>query len=229
MRNWITFLLILCAGATPASANKDISAGLPDSTIVSDMGNSIFMNGIPIKVVSISVSKSIKEVSSHFYKTWLEQGWVTHLRRHGDNIIVSASNRKFLKTATLQKTAEYKTNGTLSLTNLPERIEHGVGPDYIVGSHMPKPLNTKILNEVKVRDQKGESIMTTLTNLYDEEQNINFYRISMKDQGWSEKKFTRTDNSKNAILVFEKENQEATFTILRQGQQVFVTSNFLAP
>lgn len=227
---FLLFLSVLpFVSSLTALADVALTDGLPPSTVVYEMGESVHVNGVPLKVVAISVSKPIQEVGTFFYKHWLDQGWTTELRRHGESIIVSGSNRQYLKTVSLTKSGESKTEGSISLSNLPTRLAKGIGADYAVGEHLPKPLNTLVLNEVKVRDAKGESIMTTMSNFFDEEQNINFFRLSMSDRGWKERKFSRPGNGKNGILIYAKGRQETTFTIVRQGNQVFVTANALSP
>jgi hypothetical protein len=202
--------------------------GLPEETTVSKLGDEVYVNGIPAEIVAIAVPDSVKNTASYFLKRWTEAGWKTNLQRNGDYIIVSATDLNVQQVATLIKTGEHKTEGTLSVTDLPARLADGKGSDYEVGKHLPKPMNTLVLNEVKVRDDVGESIMTTLANYYDVEQNTAFYRERMFELGWTERKLKHMPDGKATVLVFERPGREATFTILLQNRQTFITVNWLS-
>ena len=49
----------------------------------------------------------------------------------------------------------------------------------------------------------------------------------MVEQGWKEKRRKTVVEGKSVILVFSRANQEATFTMVRQQQQTFVTVNWI--
>ena len=90
-----------------------------------------------------------------------------------------------------------------------------------------KPVKSMVLNEVRIRDAVGESIMTTLTNPFDVEQNAAFYQERMVEDGWKLKRRKTVEENKSLILVFEKPGKESTFTFVRQKRQSFVTVNWI--
>lgn len=222
---------LLCLPGRPALAQAlgDLkNLGLPEKTTVAKIGNEIFVNGFPAQMIGIAVPDSVKNTATFFLTKWTEAGWRTNLQRNGDYIIVSAANDKLQMVATLNKTGENKTEGSISLTDLPARLAAGKGPDVEVGKHLPKPLDSLVLNEVRIRDDLGESIMTTIGNFYDIEQNAAFYRERMYELGWKESKFKRMPDGKATILVFERPGKEATFTIVLLNKQTLVTVNWLS-
>jgi hypothetical protein len=228
--SWLVVCTLIVLTTTQASAQLSEEGerfGLPEETTVTKVGDEVFVNGVPMEMVAIAVPDSVKNTATYFLKRWTEAGWETNLERNGDYIIVSAVDLNVQQVATLIKTGENKTEGTISVTDLPSRLAEGKGGDYEVGKHLPKPKNTLVLNEVKVRDAVGESIMTTLANYYDVEQNTAFYRERMFELGWSERKLKYTPDGKATILVFDQPGREATFTILLQNRQTFVTVNWL--
>jgi hypothetical protein len=204
------------------------NVGLPEKTTIAKIGNEIFVNGVPTEMIGIAVPDSVKNTAAFFLAKWTADGWKTNLQRNGDLIIVSAVNEKYQKVATLTKTGENKTEGSISLTDLPARLVAGKGGDFESGKHLPKPPQTMVLNEVLIRDDLGESITTTLANFYDVEQNTAFYRERMFELGWKERKFKRLPDGKGSILIFERPGKEATFTVLLQKRQTFVTVNWVS-
>lgn len=213
----------LSAEMLPEAANL----GLPDKTAITKLGDEIFVNGIPTKMIGIAVPDSIKNTAAFFLAKWTHDGWQTNIERNGDYVIVSAFNKQYQKVATLTKTGEDKTEGSISLTDMPARMASGKGPDFEAAKHLPKPINTMVLNEVLIRDETGESIMTTMGNFYDVQQNTAYYRERMFELGWKEQKYKSVGDGKGTILVFSRPGKEATFTIFLQNRQTFVTVNWL--
>lgn len=224
----VALFVVTFGCATAQSFDEAKELGLPEKTVVAKLGNEIFVNGMPMKMIGIAVPDSIKNTATFFLEKWTSEGWRTNLQRNGDFIIVSAVDRKYQKVATLTKAGETKTEGSISLSDLPARMAAGKGPDIETAKHLPKPLNTMVLNEVLVRDDVGESIMTTLSNSYNVEQNVAFYRERMFELGWKERKYKRVGDGKGTILIFERSGKEATFTVLLQNRQTFVTVNWLS-
>jgi hypothetical protein len=185
------------------------------------------VNGLKLDVIGISVPLSIKDTSLFFLAKWSQEGWKTSIERNGDFIFVNATNYKVQKVASLTKRGDQKTDGSISVSDLPYRLSVGKKTDLEVGKHLPKPLNTVVMNEVLTRDKMGESIMTTLMNGYSQEQNSGFYRERMVELGWREQKNKVLPDGKGTILVFEKAGQEATFTFFVQKGQNFITVNWL--
>jgi hypothetical protein len=173
------------------------------------------------------VPASIKETAVFFARKWASEGLVVNVERNGDLIAVMAGDGKFQRVATLTKTGDNSTEGSLSLTDLPRRMTEGGGPQLPVAEHLPKPYHTLVLNEVRVRDAAGESIFTTLANSFDVEQNAAFYQERMHEQGWKERRHKTVSEGHSVIEVFERGNQEATFTMVRQQRQTFVTVNWI--
>ena len=205
----------------------ELGSGLPANTKLTKLGDEIYLNGIPAEVVGIAVPASIKETAVFFARKWASEGWAVKVERNGDLILVMSSNDVFQRVASLTKTGEASTEGSLSLTDMPLRLKNGGGPQLPVGEHLQKPSSTMVLNEIRIRDQAGESIFTTMANDFNVEQNAAFYQERMVEQGWKEKRRKTVVEGKSVILVFAQANKEATFTMVRQKQQTFVTVNWI--
>lgn len=230
LRLLVVCLLCLAHGtlaALEAERNDSVAAGLPLNTKLTRLGDEIYLNGVPAEVVGIAVPASIRETSLFFAKKWNADGWRVNVERNGDFIAVTSTNGKLQRVAMLTKTGENSTEGSLSMTDMPLRMINGGGPQLPVAEHLPKPMKTMVLNEVLVRDATGESILTTLTNGFDVEQNAAFYRERMVELGWKEKRHKTVVEGKGVIIVFERPRKEATFTVVRQQRQTFVTVNWL--
>ena len=205
----------------------ELGSGLPANTKLTKLGDEIYLNGIPAEVVGIAVPASIKETAVFFARKWASEGWAVKVERNGDLIMVMSSNDVFQRVASLTRTGDASTEGSLSLTDMPLRLKNGGGPQLPVGEHLQKPSNTMVLNEIRIRDQAGESIFTTMANEFNVEQNAAFYQERMVEQGWKEKRRKTVVEGKSVILVFAQANKEATFTMVRQRQQTFVTVNWI--
>lgn len=224
---WLFVVVSTSSLAVNAPRGPGLEEGLPADTKLTKLGDEIHLNGIPAEIVGIAVPSSIKETAVFFARKWASEGWKVKVERNGDLIMVISSNDVFQRVATLTKTGEASTEGSLSLTDIPLRLRTRGGNLLPVGEHLQKPINTMVLNEVRVRDQIGESILTTMANDFNVEQNSAFYQERMVEQGWKEKRRKTVTEGKSVILVFERARQEATFTMVRQNLQTFVTVNWI--
>ena len=227
MLGWLLLVVCTNSAAINMARGPELGSGLPANTKLTKLGDEIYLNGIPAEVVGIAVPASIKETAVFFARKWASEGWAVKVERNGDLILVMSSNDVFQRVASLTKTGEASTEGSLSLTDMPLRLKNGGGPQLPVGEHLQKPSSTMVLNEIRIRDQAGESIFTTMANDFNVEQNAAFYQERMVEQGWKEKRRKTVVEGKSVILVFAQANKEATFTMVRQKQQTFVTVNWI--
>lgn len=224
---WSFLLVCTTSAAINMARAPDLESGLPANTKLTKLGDEIYLNGFPAKIVGIAVPASIKETAVFFARKWALEGWNVNVERNGDLILVMSNTDTFQRVASLNKTGDASTEGSLSLTDLPMRMKNGGGYQLPVGEHLQKPIKTMVLNEVRIKDQLGESILTTMANDFNVEQNTAFYQERMVEQGWKEKRHKTVEEGKGVILVFVQGNKEATFTMIRQKQQTFVTVNWV--
>lgn len=178
-------------------------------------------------MIGVAIPLSIKEASKFLGDVWSKDGWTVNLERSGDLVLVMAVDGHFQKVASLNKTGADSTEGVISLTDMPNRLATGEGEQLPIAEHLIKPVNSTVLNEIRVRDGSGEAITTTLTNNFDVEQNSAFYQERMVEDGWKlTRKKTVTEGS-GVILIFSKPEKEATFTFVRQKRQSFITVNWI--
>lgn len=223
----LTMLLCPVVVAAELALRPGLDAGLPANTKVTNLGDEVTLNGIPTQIIGIAVPASIKATVGFFADKWAREGWHVKVDRNGDLLVVMSTNGTLQRVATLTKTGEATTEGTLSVTDLPRRLANDEGPPTPIAGHLVKPVNTLVLNEVRIRDEQGESIMTTLANGFDVEQNAAFYQERMVELGWKEKRHKTVIEGKGVILVFQRPGKEATFTVVRQSRQTFVTVNWI--
>lgn len=223
----VGFVFLVCTSAF-ASAAPDLLSGLPPKTMLTKLGDEIYLNGMLTEVVGIAVPASIKDTAVFFAEKWVTEGWKVTVDRVNDIVYVMSVNDTYQRVASLSKTGNASTEGSLSLTDIPLRLKNGGGFLLPVGEHLLKPLNTAVLNEVRIRDQLGESIMTTMINSFNVEQNAAFYQERMVEQGWKETRRKTVEEGKSVILVFAQAKKEATFTLMRQEQKTLVTVNYIA-
>jgi hypothetical protein len=214
--------LFLCTSLFAAGA-PDLSSGLPPKTALTKLGDEIYLNGMLTDIIGIAVPASIKDTAVFFAQKWATEGWKVTVERTNETVYVMSVNGVYQRVASLNKTGDSTTEGSLSLTDMPLRLKNGGGTLLPVGEHLLKPLNTAVLNEVLVRDQLGESIMTTMINSFNVEQNTAFYQERMVEIGWKESRRKTVEEGKSVILVFTQARKEATFTLLRRDQQTLIT------
>ena len=226
---FILLFSLVCTSAVAINIAKppDLESGLPANTKLTKLGDEVYLNGIPAKVVGIAVPASIKETAIFFARKWALEGWVVTVDRNDELILVMSSNDTYQRVASLTKTGDASTEGSLSLTDFPFRLKNGDGYQLPVGKHLQMPVNSRILNEVRIKDQSVESILTTLSNEFNVEQNAAFYQERMVEQGWKEKRRKTVEEGKGVILIFAQGNKEATFMIVREKLQTFVTVNWV--
>lgn len=206
---------------------SNLESGLPPKTQITKLGDEVYLNGVPTLIIGVAIPLPIKDAVKFLGGRWAADGWKVTVEKRIDLIMVIAIDENFQKVASLNKTGEDTTEGSISLTDFPRRLRTGEGEQLPIAEHLLKPVNSTILNEVRVRDILGESIMTTFTNQFNVEQNSAFYQERMVEEGWKQTKKRTIEEGKSVILVFERKNQEATFTFIRTDRQTFITVNWI--
>ena len=216
-------VIFLPINSSAQDFESSLSIGLPKETQITKLGTNIYLNGIPTSMIGIAVPLSIKKLSNIIGDRWSADGWRVTLEKRTDLIMVIAITEDFQKVASLTSTGENSTEGSISLTDIPRRLRTGKGEMVAVGGHLIKPVNSMVLNEVKITDLTGESITTTLTNQFNVEQNSAFYEERMVELGWKMKRKKTIEEGKSVILELIRKNQEASFTFVRASKQTFIT------
>ena len=229
--SWLVLIfLFICTGASAVNFGSapDLSSGLPPNTRLTKLGDEIYLNGMPAEIIGIAVPASIKDTAVFFANRWASEGWKVSVERADNLVLVMSANDVYQRVASLSKTGDASTEGSLSLTDIPLRLKSGGGSNLPVGEHLLKPTNSSVLNEIRIRDQTGESTFTTMINSYSVEQNAAFYQERMVEQGWKEVRHKTVEVGKSAILVFAQARKQATFTIMRQNEQTLITVNWVS-
>ena len=223
----ICLLLLTFYPLASAIGTQDLNAGLPKGTKITQLGDEVYLNGIPALMIGVAIPSSIKEAAKFLGDQWSSQGWTVNLERNGEMVLVMAIDGEYQKVASLNKTGLNTTEGVISLMDLPRRLATGNEDQLPIAAHLLKPVNTTVLNEIRVRDALGEAITTTLTNDFDVEQNSAFYQERMVEDGWKMVRKKTVIEGGGVILVFVKPKKEATFTFVRVKRQSFTTVNWI--
>lgn len=232
LKNIFIFFLLVFSTLISKSVLSQVSIsnienGLPPKTKITKLGDEVFLNGLPTLIIGVAIPMSIKDATIYISEKWGANGSNVNLDKNKDLIFVTTFDENYQKVASLSKTGDDSTEGSISLTDIPRRLRTGKGDLIPVAEHLIKPVKTIILNEVKVRDIIGESITTTMTNDFNVEQNVAFYQERMVEQGWKQKKKKIVEESGNTILILEKKKQEATFIFIRESSKTIITVNWI--
>ena len=98
---------------------SNIENGLPTKTQVTKLGDEVFLNGIPTLIIGIAVPMSIKDVVKYIGGRWSADGWKVNIDKSNDLIMVIAIDENYQKVASLTRTGEDSTEGSISLTDFP--------------------------------------------------------------------------------------------------------------
>lgn len=186
------------------------------------------VNGLPLLIYEITGTEKLKDAATATAATWSKNGWQVTSKSVGEGLEITGIKGPWMKHARLMQDKE-GIKGHFSLSDLPGRMSApNNDPPPVFGKHLPKPTGTMVLNEVRTVDKVGESILTTMANGYDVEQNTAFYEEAMVSMGWK-LGFKRTvpENGNKIMKYVLSDKKEATFTFVKEGRQTHVVINWI--
>jgi hypothetical protein len=227
-------LLALCAGGATAEDKWSkveplLIDDMPRAWTKLRLADQIEVNGLPMLIYEITGTETLKEAAAATAAAWAKNGWQVTSKPVESGVEITGIKGPWMKHARLMPGKEKGIKGHFSLSDLPGRVAAPSNePPPVFGKHLRKPTGTVVLNEVRTVDMAGESILTTLVNDYDIEQNSAFYEEAMVSLGWK-LGFKRTvrENGNKVLKYVLKDGKEATFTFTREERQTFVVVNWV--
>ena len=236
LNRWIATCLTLCLLPVAAMAADKwesqqglILDDLPKSWAMTRIADEIEVNGLPMLIYQIKGPQPLRESAALLAGTWARDKWVVTSKAAGREVQVVGVKDGWMKQANLSSNDKKQTQGYISLSDLPARTEADIDTKApVFAAHLRKPAGTVILNEVRSVDMAGESIMTTMVNNYDVEQNVAFYEQDRAAQAWKMAFRRVSEEDKGTVLKFVSGTQkEAVYTITSAQQQTFIVVNWI--
>ncbi|MDY7547411.1 hypothetical protein QN379_14545 [Glaciimonas sp. Gout2] len=237
MKNLIATCFWLCALVSTSAHAFDrwkggeqlLLEGIPKDWGMTRMADEIEVNGLPMLIFQIDGPQNLREASVLIAAAWAKDSWKVTTKPAGHEVQIIGIRDGWLKQANLSSSNRKTTEGYLSLSDLPTRMKADIDSKApVLGKHLRKPSGTIILNEVRTVDKAGESIMTTMTNNFDLEQNIAFYEEDRAAEAWKVAYRRVAEGNKGTVIKFVSgENHEATYTFTRRAGQTFIVVNWI--
>ncbi|WP_139220074.1 hypothetical protein [Collimonas sp. OK412] len=229
----VCWCLLLCTGAYAADKWKSVEGlmldGVPDNWQQTRLADEIEVNGLPMLIYEIEGPQPLREAAVILAASWAKAKWKVTTKAAGHEVQIVGVKDGWLKQANLSSNNRKQTQGYLSMSDLPARMEQDIDTKApVLAKHLRKPPGTVILNEVRTVDMVGESILTTMTNNFDMEQNIAFYQEDRAAEAWKLSfKKAAEDNGGTVMRYVSPKQQEATYTFTRGAGQTFVVVNWI--
>lgn len=203
--------------------------GIPDTWATTRLADEIEVNGLPMLIYEIEGPLRLRESAVMLATAWAKDKWKVTSKAAGHEVQIVGVRDGWLKQVNLSSNERKQTQGYLSMSDLPARMEADIDTKAPqLAKHLRKPSGTVILNEVRTVDMAGESILTTMTNNFDVEQNIAFYEEDRAAEAWKQTfKKTAEDNSGTVMRYVSGTQKEATYTVTRAAGQTFVVVNWI--
>lgn len=216
-------ILGLCVLVPGTALARTPEFPLPDDMRISNLGDSMRVNGNDVNVRLFSSEDSAQAILDFYREEWgtgashdpgftqtnLQEPW-TMISRIEDN---------YLMTVQVQPTSTGGSKGILGLSRLPERTR-----TPRLGEGFPTMGDSQILNEVASKDlgQSGRTML--LGNKHDIGTNVAFYRNRYRDDGWAFD-IDRTVGGIMHVMAVRKGRQRVNMVITevsKGGSQIVV-------
>jgi hypothetical protein len=203
--------------------------GVPRNWSKTRLADEIEVNGLPMLIYEVEGPLKLHEAAVLLAGGWAREKWQVTAKADGHEVQIVGIKGDWLKQAKLSSGDRKQTQGYLSMSDLPARMEAGSdarAPQ--LGRHLRKPPGSVLLNEVRTVDMAGESILTTLTNTFDREQNVAFYQEDRAAQAWTLAfKRVTEDNTGTVMKYTSGTKKEAVYNITRVGGQTLIVVNWI--
>ena len=232
---WCCLLVVTSAHAFDkwAGGEKLLLEGIPKNWGTTRVADEIEVNGLPILIFQVEGPQTLREAAVVIATAWASDSWKVTSKAAGHEVQIIGVRDGWLKQANLSSgvsdSGGKATQGYLSLSDLPARMKADIDTKApVLAKHLRKPSGTVILNEVRTVDKAGESILTTMTNNFDLEQNIAFYEEDRAAEAWklSYRRVSQEDGG-TVVKFVSGANHEATYTFTRRAGQTFIVVNWV--
>lgn len=220
IRYWTMVLFVFAAAPTSA---KTPEIPLPDDARVSQLGQSMRVNGNDVIVRTFETSESTADVVNFYRDEWGEERnsepGFTVMNLKEPWILITRIEDGYLMTVQVRPMANDGTEGLIGLSKLPERHR---APK--LGEGFPTMGDSQVMNEVVSKDPGQSGRTMWLKNDHDLRTNIDFYRDNYGNDGWAVD-MDRSIGGVMHVLALRKGRKRVNLVLTeskKQGSQIVV-------
>lgn len=167
------------------------------------------MNGIPMQIKELTTDQTPQQVLAFYRRRWADAPPYYHeYEVSGMPAIATLRGGCFY-------TVQVRPSGRGAKALLGISTKPDGGPQKIPGAGFPNMAGSQIMNDVDHFDAGKTGRTILLTNRYPPDANLNFYRRTLADEGWSTVIDRTVSGSKGIshVLVMKRGYHEANVTI----------------
>ncbi len=185
------------------------------------VAENIRMNGVPMQIKELTTEQTPQQVIAFYKRRWGDVPPYFHeYEVAGMPVIATLRGGCFY-------TVQVQADGRGAKALLGVTTKPGPGETKAAGAGFPNMNGSKILNDIDHFDTGKTGRTILLTNSYSPDANLNFYRRTMADDGWTAVIDRPVEGSKGIshVLVMKRGYHEANLTITpgRAGTNVLAT------
>lgn len=179
------------------------------------------MNGIPMQIKELTTDQTPQQVLAFYKRRWSDAPPFFHeYEVNGMQAIATLRNGCFY-------TVQVKADGRGAKALLGVSTKPDGGQVKTPGAGFPNMAGSKVLNDIDHYDAGKTGRTILLMNAYSPDANLNFYRRTLADNGWSAITDRQVQGSKGIshVLVLKRGYHEANVTISpgKTGTSVLAT------
>ncbi len=179
------------------------------------------MNGMPMQIKELTTEQTPQQVLAFYKRRWSDAPPYYHEYEVGGMPVIATLRKGCFYTVQVRPDGR----GTKALLGISTRPEGG--QLKTPGTGFPNMAGSKVLNDIDHYDAGKTGRTIVLVNSYSPDANLNFYRRTMADDGWSAVIDRPVEGSKGIshVLVMKRGYHEANLTISpgQSGTSVLAT------
>jgi hypothetical protein len=183
-------------------------------------------NGVPMSVKRFDSEQTPAQILAFYRNAWSAgPGGTAPLEYRVEPWeTIAVARGKCFFTVQVQESGNNGSTGLLSMTQAPDRVR-------VVDSDKALPMmsGSTIINDIEHRDDGKAARTLLLSNTFSAESNADFYRQSLRDQGWKTVSSyqMKTKKGPGITLVMKRGLEEASLVITRSGSNTMVLANLV--
>jgi hypothetical protein len=182
-------------------------------------------NGLPMSVKRFDSEQSPAQILAYYRNVWAAKGSAAPV----ENFVepwdtIGAVRGKCFFSVQVQAAGKTGSTGLLSATHMPE------GPRVIAADKtLPMMSGSKIINDIEHRDPGKTARTLLLTNSFSAESNADFYRRSLKGQGWQALSDQQISTAKGLgiAMILKRDLAEISMVFTRSGANTMVLATMM--
>lgn len=175
---------------------------LPPDTTTQNVAGRIVFNGLDMHAQTFSSPRSPDEILAFYRKAWAGQVVVNPMGH--EQVIGHRQGDYFMTVQVSAAGAGSKGNiGVVDITSAPAH--------FVPGEGLPKPMDSKVFNDIRYPDDPIPSRMVALQNHLSPRQNAGFYRERLAGDGW--KPLDDHCSASGCVLDYQRGDQKMNLAI----------------